>query len=505
MAFRKYHSSDWEPLLPEGGRRLLDHFGRDLDEDENPFTDLIAEDVRRFQDAVELFDVSIKDVAKSVIVAQMKIFDAHGGPEEDGEAKQIRRHWYVFYKTKFAIPYSKVLGEDMQNDDKWGTRWFKRMSTIYGELVETYLVTYLDLWVEDGSRKTESFLERLFEDCNIIVAVEKDSLIADFENAARSLGAQTIYSGKGKSARAAIERLLRIDFEWSEDHDPFTEEDPLIIIHVSDFDYDGEQVIGKTFAQQARRYSEHVVEARIGINPQQVDSTVWTDSWYEVKVKKNKAYQLWADTMALRVVRCNDCGVVWIRNLVQDLEEEECSNCGMFELVVDPEAYGFEVEALRTRAYYPVFVDALLSVLDFDYIIEKLRDECIADTELAAEGVLEVIRGENETYQALLDEFRRLEAIKDQFETGVIYALEDAGRPYVGDWRDLEDDPTPEEYQGHVEGSGNWTGPWRPFDQDLRTAELEKWLLENEEDLIGHFKQERIIFENDKQDNDDTE
>lgn len=490
---------NWSDLLDSFGRRLLIELGEDPDalpSDYNPITKALKESdfVERFKSLPGFYRQSL---SRAVVICQMAVFDAHGGPEGDGEPKALRRHWYHYYKSAFAQPLALQLGDYKLNGQ--GVKeindlaWTQRLSVTYGKLVDTGEITYRDLWVEDASRMMHKEWETLFQGCHIVIAVEKDSLFSDFVAPAKALGAKTVYSGKGKSSKAAIEKCLREHYGWTAEYCPFTAEQPLIILHISDYDFDGEAVIGPTFGEQSRRYTGHILEARVGIDPVHVTDAgeEWPERWYQVKVV-NKGYRKWAERKALFLAECVDCGYHWPVVGVADFSNclhipHKCPVCGGVPVEVrvgTDTPHGFEVEALTTREYRGLLVDALLRVLPFEWIVERLRDECQADPYMAAQKVAEEIYEANPSYQALLAEFERLEEIKAEFENTVRSRFEGLGYPHVADWRDDDADPTPGQYREHVKGANDWSTPWRPFSQSKRTASLVDWLKDNEGDEI---------------------
>jgi len=487
----------WENLLDSFGHSILEALGEDpyyLPTDHNPITQALK-DSQFIEKYGDMPGFSRASLARAAVLCQMVIFDASGGPDEDGDAKALRRHWYQYFKTEFAQPLAHLLGDVTINAQGVAVvndlAWTQRLSTTYAYFVDRCGVTYKDLWVKDASRMMESFWDVLFRGCHIVLCVEKDSLFDDFIAAAKALGAKAAYSGKGKTSKAATEKLLRDAFGWRKDYDPFSFENPLIIIHLSDFDFDGEAVIGPTFGEQARRYTQWVVEARIGIEPKQVtnEGLELPDKWYIVKTSNN-GYVRWAERQALYHARC-ECGHVWA---VQGINGHYCPVCqSPVELDArrdDP--HGLEVEALKTRDYYGLVVTALLEVLPIDYIIDKLRDECVANSYDAAREVTEDVLAQNPDYQRLLQEFDRLNEIKQEFEDQVRDELEAVAAPHEEDWRDDDDDPTEEDFQKHVVSATDYTGPWRPFRKSDRTAELVKWLREEAEDTIQELAAEPI-------------
>jgi len=494
---------NWSSLLDDFGKEILRELGEEPDwlpTSYNPITKALREPdfVDRFKDLSGFSRVALSRVAT---ICQMVVFDAQRGPEGDGKCKALRRHWYQWYKLEFAHPLAHQIGDYEINAQ--GVKnvndlaWTQRLSQTYAKFVDTGEVTYKDLWVEDASRMMKSFWDRLFHGCHIVVCVEKDSLFEDFSQAANALGAQALLSGKGKSSKAAVERMLRQHFNWYNDYDnSFTFDTPLIVLSITDWDFDGEAVIAPTFATQASRYTKHVLEARVGISPPQVTASgqQLDGRWYTLKVS-NAGYREWAEENALFLARCPSCLHQWPVVSTGQVVPHVCPICSgeadMIEVGTDI-AHGFEVEAMLTRDYRPLLVDALLSVLPFEYILEKLRDECRANARDAAEHILPDICAENKSYQVLLAAFNVLEEAKSNFENDVRDALQALGDPHRDDWRDDDDNPTPDDYREHVT---NGYSPWRPFDTADRTAKLIDWLIENCDDTIQDFKDREITWE----------
>lgn len=485
---------NWSEELDSFGRNLLSHLDVNpgyLPTDRNPITealksrDLVAELSRQ-----SWFNQNTcrTKMSRAAAACQMIVYDANGGPDGDGKPKGLRRQWYSWYKTAFAQPLSRQLGDEEFGDQGWNGR----MSQTYGKLVDGG-ATYRDLWVDDASRMMAQNWETLFRGCHIVVAVEKDSLFSDFQAAGKALGAKTLVSGKGKQSKAATEKMLREHFGWRSDFNPFDEEHPLIVLHITDHDMDGEAVIGPTFGEQARRYTDYILEARVGIKPEAIEQAKWPEKWYEVKTT-NSGYIRWAEGKGLFLVEC-ECGYRWPTESVSI----ECPRCGRRDTLaikigdlVANRPHGFEVEALPTRVYYSMLVDALLQVLPFEYIIGRLRDECQADADSAARELTSGVLAENESYQALLREFDRLEAIKAGFEEKAREAFRLLGEPHVADWRDDDEDPLPEEFSDYVKEASDWSSPWRPFKGSDRTASLVEWLGENATDTVKELSAEVI-------------
>jgi len=490
---------DWTGKLNEFGIEVLNRLGEPSPHLNNPIVTRLQADPEGFVEWIQTVPgYSRVNVARLVVICQMMVYDRQRGPEGDGKPKALRRHWYSYFKTKFAQPFAMALGDYDVNPqgvkEIKDLKWTALLSTTYAEFVDKHGVTYRDLWVKDASRMMKITHDILFKGCNIILAVEKDSLFEDFEGAAQALGARAVYSGKGKSSKAAIEKLLRDAFrwrgefgvdDWGDPKNPF-EDDPLIILHISDHDFDGEAVIGPTFVEQARRYTHNVLEARVGIKPEHVDDP--EEHWYKVKVA-NKGYQKWAEDRALFLYECLECGITFPH---VGIHKRNCHECGgdLVSMSLDTHSpHGFEVEALPTKKYYRLIVSALLEVLPFDYIVSKLRDDCKADNVLASEDAAEDILGENDKYKELKDEIDRLGSIMDEFRQELIDELYEVGEDRVDDWRDDDDDPEPEEFYRKVERSGSFALPWRPFDHTKRTRSLVDWMVDSDDnaDLVDEW------------------
>jgi len=491
------YSVTWQHHLDSFAKALLNELGVDpqyLPTDHNPITDALLDPnfVETYQ---HLKGFSRAAMSRVATICQMAVFDAQNGPEGDGQPKALRRHWYAWYKGTFAQRIAPQLGDVTPNDSGMPEMddriWSQRLSITYGALVDTGTVTYQDLWVSDASRMIEEYYRSLFSGCNVIVCVEKDSLFADFTGAAKRLGARAVYSGKGKSSKAAIEKLLREVFYWSDSHDPFSYHNPLIVLHVSDHDFDGHKVIEPTFGEQCRRYTSHVVEARIGVKPQQVRELAgWGDhSWYKIKLN-NAGYKTWANEHALFLAECSDCGHQYPvlsadRHHFDNLCPECFAKMNTIELGKDT-AFGFEVEALKTHQYSAMFVDALLECIPFDTIVSNLRQEVQAHAPTAISPIANEVLSNNESYQELLAElakFDKLVAMRERFEQRVEQALTKVATPHQLDWQDKEPDPTVQQFRDHVANPHAYN-PWQPFSETWQTQQLTGWVRENKGNVV---------------------
>ncbi len=494
-------NTNWYGHLDEFGRQLLDVIPGAYDAfhsaTSNPVSDALKDPtfVETYQN---LPGFSRMAVCRAAVLCQMQVFDRIGGPEGDRRPKALRRHWYSYFKSEVAQPLGMQMGDftvnsqgikELKDED-----WSSRLSQVYAELVDSKIVTYRDLWVDDASRMFDTTYGKLYRGLNLLICVEKDSLFADFKAAARAIGATALYSGKGKSSKAAIEKVLRESFDWSEYNDPF-ENDPLVVLHISDYDYDGQAVIGPTFAEQARRYTDNIIEARIGVNPKQLQDAGRNlmDAWYNIKVS-NKGYQTWADEMAIFQFICSNCGTALIG---QGREGHNCPECGS-DITVEKDAvpHGFEVESLRTREYYALIADAFMRVVPFSETIEHLREECLASVSTATDTILSEVLQNNSSYQDLLKEFDRLEEIKKEFEQKVRDAVENVADGHESDWADLEDDPEPQALREHlVTAAGRtYANAWRPFSTEVRTDAMVEWLHEDHQGMIDDLVDEEITW-----------
>ncbi len=545
----------WSTFINGFGRQALAFLEEDPDNlptDKNPITWALR-NVPFFVSSIEDIEgFSRSGLAKLATACQMVVYDHQGGPDSDQQPKMIRRHWYAWFKTQFAQPFANQLedyeltgGIKTYNDKKWE----KLLSTTFAWYVDNAAycewpdkcpgceepvyrrdldttnwcwncgsevkqnlvrVTYRDLWVKDDSRMIARIQEELFHEAFIIVAVEKDSLFNDIKPMAEALGARAVISGRGKNSKAATERILREFFRWqsrpeydwqtSEDIKVFFEDKPLIILHLSDYDYDGEKVIGHTFAQQARRYTPHVLEARIGIRPRNVEKDDLEGVVYQVKVT-NKGYVRWAEEKALFWADCPSCG---LKELVRGAGLNICNKCDAFLeplQVGGPKSatpYGLEVEALPTNTYRSLLVWALLDILEFDYIVQKLRENATADAWTAAERVAAEVLLKHPDYQNLLKELERYEQMEAERAD-----IEDAVRQSFYNIATNQDDlfwwegedPEMDQFVNHVvKAPTSWATPWRPFDSWNRTDLLVEYMIEAQGELIQAWIDQRFYW-----------
>ena len=448
-------------------------------------------------------------VSRLVVLCQMVLYDFEGGPEGDWTEKSLRRHWYAYFK-QFSQMFGKALGKTKLNaqgveqiDD---VQWAARLSNTYSGFVNSRFVTYRDLWVKDASRMFMAMpYNRLFPGFTFVVAVEKDSQYDDFVGAAKAAGASGIVSGKGKMSMAASE-LFITQMGWSEEENPFK---VFSVLSLSDHDFDGEAVIGPTFAQQIRRYLDRVYEERIGVMPYQVEAASdnpW-DSSYKVKTNNN-GYIKWSFENALFWAVCDNCGheqfTVGLSNVeygavpgkrqevaISGVGRDECSRCAG-ELIVDrqslEEPHGYEVEALRSSEYYRSIARALLRQLDFDFVVEEIRKSVVPESYVVSQQVREQVLDQNNRYQKILEAIDVLEqaraALEDQMQNHIQPVAEETIDATREEWQRLGEDPQPEDYEDHIvqqAPSGEYARAWQPFSLTERNRWVAGRLTENDD------------------------
>jgi hypothetical protein len=487
---------NWLGLNDSYGNALIFELGYSKDklaeeiqtEHVNPLIKILQSDPVTFIQACERAGngtTNMDGVARTVVLAQMVLYDTIHGPEQDGKQKALRRHWYAYFKQfsqMFAFAMGKVRKNEQGLDEMVDVQWSGRLSKVYGGFVDGGVVTYKDLWIEDASRMINVFgtFDELYPGFQLIIAVEKDSLFSDFVNAAKAMGAVAIISGKGKNSKAAAELMVR-KLGWKNPQENTLDRYETMVIHLSDHDFDGEGVIGPTFGEQLRRYLGNVIEARIGVKPTQVQEIVdnaW-DASYQVKVS-NKGYRDWANEKALFWATCAQCGheqfVIGCDE--NGASQEECSNCGSFELNVLDESYdephGFEVESLRSADYYRAMVDAVVELVDWESIVSEMR----RSAKPVSWDIISTIKTEKldsiPQYHKIQEAISILQNAQSQLETEVDNVLsgvvEDTIHDMEWEWRDMGEDPTIDEFKDYVvqQARSGYGSVWRPFNLSER-------------------------------------
>ena len=524
MSYYPRRNYPWHKHLTSFDREVLDllevDYSYGLPKDRNPIAEAFRAPIERMrtENGQLGFEIESKfflkwlepmsgfgkeSLARLWILCQMAIHDAVGGPEGDGQDKGQRRLWYTTYKNQFAQPASAqwaLLGDAKELSGFDGIAWAGRLSLTLGKLVREEGLTFHQMWIKDKSRMIATFYETLIQGLNVVVAVEKDSMLDDFKAICQRLGFKAVVSGKGKQSTGFTEDMLRTVFGWTRDRDPFTAESPLIFVTVTDHDFDGREVIAPTFSEQARIYTPHVTEIRAAVTPDQVRMYIEREEtepfeqcidryWFDGKVK-NKAYEAWSAEHALFQFECinESCGRYALDNDGEPTDKWEetewiavgststCPKCGtksslniLLAKSIENQPHTFEVECLPMRSYYRQIAEALLTVVPFKTIVAGLRDLCTASSYQAARTLTDYVCANNSDYSYWKKQLDEIEARCSSFEDSVRQRLENIGADYESLWRDLEDDPEPEDMVQHSLQGWN---VWRPFDADLRTKRL---------------------------------
>ena len=424
---------------------------------------------------------SIHSICRVAACHQMNTYDTVGGPEEDHNPKALRRHWYHYFKM-FAQEFSQQARNENIQESTWGIRWSGNLSQAYGSIVNQGRVTYKNLWVSDASRMMASTYSELYQNANILICVEKDSLFEDFKLLANKIGARAIYSGKGKSSKAAIEKLL--DENFLNQYEPtITPDNPLIVLTITDYDYDGEKVISDTFPNQILRYidADSLVYARCGIHPHMVDEADRQSSAYEIKMNNRKSKE-WAYEKAMTQLVCvNNCtDVSYFGNA--SLGCPECSN----ELIPyvrsdeQPRFYGYEIEALRTVDYYEAVTRIVCEIIGIDTINSHLREECVPDVWNVADTITDDLLNNDTEYQEIS---KRL----DEYRLRIRNKVRETIDPKQNDFSHLQDDSTVDQFVEHVLHRHS-SYAFRPFSAIQREEALSDWFYDNNEDVIEDIK-----------------
>lgn len=531
-------------------RQLIEALGLDTywvqDWDENPITAAVKSDdgwdlLLSTADAVG-YRVSGKGLAKSQVICQQLMWQGKG-PEGDELPKTLRKLWYAGHKD--ALQHiSKRLdiwrnGDQMNDIAANGT-----MSQVYGEFVDTKLVTYLDLYVKDGSRQFQTFSswDRLPAPLsNIVFCIEKDAAYEDCTRIAKALGAAVALSGGGKMGKAGTENMVRKAlsnyFETDTPGDRVTDDNPCYVLVISDWDYDGQAVIAPTFANQMRRYiPDHLLNwVRVGIKPAQVEDLGYTaeSKAYQVKYHVNRAYSGWCLAKALFVDNQGEAhslenlweGLDWYKQdelldrmfdaLSAKAQDETTKDFWALSgehdaLKVLYEKFpplGYELDALKRVEYATLIVEGLLTLITWDDLLDALSRKAWSDTERVVEEVTAGVLIDNEDYQDLsghIEELRtkfeeliaKLEAKKHGFAADVENDVRPLVEGHAGDHgiKDLDRTPTKEGLADHLRLVQAWEH-WQPYRQSDRNHRHQQ-IVEREESLtLNDLKDTEVEFE----------
>lgn len=479
----------------------------------NPLVEALRDDPELFVMRAKNINkgkLNLTGISRAVVLLQMQLYDLIGGPDGDNKTKAQRRHWYAYFKQfaqmlGFATGKIKTLADGTKGiDDK---NWSGMLSTVYKNFVLKENITYRQLWVDDASRMMEIFGDqnKLTKNVQLLIAVEKDSLFADFVPAAQAMGAMAVISGKGKNSFAATEKMLR-SLGWSENESTPVQTDELGVIVLSDYDYDGRDVIQPTFGEQLRRYNRHVIEGRIGVEPEQVkeilgEENVW-DASYQVKLLPNHSgYKMWGIESGLYMAQCTSCGsqqpVVGA-----DTRNEWCHQCGDDgTLMIHPKQFktphGFEVESLKTSDYHIMMVRQFLEMYDWSDVVYDMRIEAVPDEWTIASDLTREVLEKNELYVKVKEAENLLAQARYELENQVEQMLREEAEVVIEDevdeWYRIGESPTEREFAEYVERAGRrgWAQPFRPFNLTDRNNYIAEKMREMQ-DIIEQAEQQDI-------------
>ena len=475
-------------------------------------------------------------VLRAQVICQQAMWHhgAYGkGPEGDGKAKTLRKLWYAGHKD--AIQHiSRRLGVWRNGDRMNDTSANGALSQVYSGFVDTRLVTYLDMYVSDGSRSFQVFprYDRLPSPLrNILVCIEKDAAYEDCVLIAKGIGAAAAVSGGGKMGRAGTEKMVRQAFTNNPNGptpgDQVTTENPLYIVTISDWDYDGEAVIAPTFGNQISRYVDEslINSVRVGIRPAQVEALGYRpeDKFYQVKFDTNSAYTSWCRTHALFAAN----GDVY-RNLIdlwdrdpyaydnahpafmteeQRLPPDQYDHKALKAIFQNLPPMGFELDALKRVEYATIMVEGLLQMIPWDTLLEALSKKAWSNDHDVTEMLVKDILDDNEDYSEL---DKHIGDLRDQFEE-LIAGLEERESEFRNDiWQQVyelvkqynEDDrikgddpePTEEEFAGHLRQTQIWEH-WQPYKKADRDKCHEDVVKEEEEEALQELKGLSLEFD----------
>lgn len=179
--------------------------------------------------------------------------------------------------------------------------WDKDLSKYIGELIEKEGLTYLDLNIEDNSRKmglpankyeitsleTYGYQVSMASYSHIVLCGEKDTVFDVLNDIAGLLGCSCL-SGKGQSARSAVEKMLR-KMDIKKD---------IYLLTMTDYDPAGYD-IASTFKAQMELllpilgYSANVHIERVGIRPDQLTRYEVVNNMYTPKGKDTTQGKRW--------------------------------------------------------------------------------------------------------------------------------------------------------------------------------------------------------------------
>ena len=495
----------------------------------NPINEILR-DEQLWNHACQFPGINGTSLARAQSICQQLMWQGKG-PEDDQLPKTLRKLWYAGHKESFQriSERLKVWRKNGKMDD---TQANATLSKVYGEFVDTGLVTYLDLYVKDGSRTFQVWpeYERLPAPLgNILFAIEKDAAYEDVSLMARALGAAVAMSGGGKMGKAGTENMVRAAFStrWDTETpgDLVTADNPLYVLVISDWDYDGEAVIAKTFVDQIERYiDKHLIQwVRVGIEPRQVTAMGYTpdDKAYRVKNDVNGAYSEWCQRNGLFNVNGH-----WVQGmdhiepyqidrvlpsfLTQEEREQAIERPTHKDLVAifkELSPWGYELDALKRVEYATLVIDGLLEMIPWDTLIDTLSRKAWSNNDTVTQDLVRDILKDNPEYSALAE---HLEELKEWFAAKV-QELEDKAEEFESDlYKELftlveqhdeddrikDNDPYTDVDQlvRHMRRKDIWNY-WQPFSRYTRNAAHQHLVEVEHPDKLDELRQRECPFE----------
>ena len=451
---------------------------------ENPINRILSDDYRYEQATrvgLEMPEIRSKDGqlpavfwARAQILCQQLLWH-HGhygrepGPEGDSLPKTLRKLWYAGHKAAFQQISNRCgvwrLSDSVINDKAAN----QALSQVYGDFIDTKEVTYLDAFIEDGSRM---FYHNPYPlpapYSNLLICVEKDAAYADMVSIGKALGARCVVSGGGKMGKAGTEKMLRECFShWYEGDvgNMIDWQNKLRVVVISDWDYDGEVVIAPTFVEQIYRYvnRSNVESVRIGIKPehlQEFGRDVINDPEvsYRAKNSTNAGYSEWCAEKAVYIYEdelfnglyevmdydewqfkqaLTEAGISaetltsmfpeygsqedrrlneWVKDWKWDgraglhPKMRFLTHKELVKLYQRFTPLGFELDAIKRVEYAEVVAGAMGDILDWDDLLEALSDKVLPDVWEVAHELARNVLSQNEQYRELGEKINKIRA-----------------------------------------------------------------------------------------------
>jgi hypothetical protein len=213
-----------------------------------------------------------------------------------GEDRTLRGVWYAVVKP--TLDKLGLLTSDDQTEEGL-TAWDATLSNYMGDLLRKGLLLYSDLGIHDTSRQkrnpsisyftsnvqTYGYQASAAPYPNIIIATEKDTVYNIISGMAQLLGCSCI-SAKGQNALGAMEMLVK----GVVNDRRYKGEKTIYILSMTDYDPAGYYIAGALRKQAedilialGEEYNWTVEDARIGIEPDQLDPDIVRANMYTPK------------------------------------------------------------------------------------------------------------------------------------------------------------------------------------------------------------------------------